>query len=373
MEAVEGLEVKEFKEKISVWTRNRILFFWALAQLGDSALPIKANFRLNRSRPKLQGRNDTVASSSQKSPRAFLTEEQIFSLDWKVEKLYRDPSEERTLCRHLTAFIKRVRCAEMNVTDRGLMVSFNSLRDLEEALAKFCTSASDTLAKLKKRRRAFTLLPSHGKATGSLQYSDKSCFRVVRIVQRGEGEPSPLLKVPQVPAQDLLCLVPNQVLPGQGSERSFHPANISCSLDRLPQHIHPSQDGREGSGRNETTGSTVVLGVEFQHHLPPVGSITGPVSPHCRAPWTSTSARAHPKQQTCQDWISKVALAQRYFLNRPQEAGDESASPKVDAAARRHSRAGRGNDQLDGAVQGRHDHWSNTEGAEGTYIFWGYG
>ena len=217
MEAVEGLEVKEFKDKISVWTRNRVVFFWALAQLGDSALPIKANFKFNRARPKLQGRNETAAQSSQKSPRAFLTEEQIFSLDWKVEKLYRDPSEERALCRHLTAFIKRVRCAEMNVTDRGLMVSFNSLRDLEEALAKFCTSASDTLAKLKKRRRAFTLLPSHGKATGSLQYSDKSFFRVVRIVQRGEGEPSPLLKVPKVPAQDLLSLVPNKVFPGQGS------------------------------------------------------------------------------------------------------------------------------------------------------------
>ena len=56
MEAVEGLEVKEFKDKISVWTRNRVVFFWALAQLGDSALPIKANFKFNRARPKLQGR-----------------------------------------------------------------------------------------------------------------------------------------------------------------------------------------------------------------------------------------------------------------------------------------------------------------------------
>ena len=92
MEAVEGLEVKVFKDRISVWTwtRNRVVFFWALAQLGDSALPIKANFKFNRARPKLQGRNETAAQSSQKSPRAFLTEEQIFSLDWKVEKLYRE-------------------------------------------------------------------------------------------------------------------------------------------------------------------------------------------------------------------------------------------------------------------------------------------
>ena len=95
--------------------------------------------------------------------------------------MYRDTSDEKALCRHLTAFIKGVRCAEMNVTQRGLVVSFHLVRfpnllgrsgnqttfhctsDLEEALAKFCTSLSNTPAKLEKRQRAFTLLPSHGR------------------------------------------------------------------------------------------------------------------------------------------------------------------------------------------------------------------
>ena len=163
MEKVGEVEVKEGREVTSLWWESRIIFFWALAQLGEEALPCKINFRFNQPRAKLQGGVPILSQTSKKSSRVSLTEEQIFSFDWKVEKLYRDRSDEKALCRHLTAFIKGVRCAEMNVTERGLVVTFSTLNDLEEALAKFCTSLSNTLAKLERRQRAFTLLPSHGK------------------------------------------------------------------------------------------------------------------------------------------------------------------------------------------------------------------
>ena len=158
------VEVKEGKEVTSLWWESKIIFLWALAQLGEEALPCKVNFRFKQPKAKLHGGGMPILSqTSKKSSRVFLTEEQIFSFDWKVEKVYRDRSEEKALCRHLTAFIKGVRCAEMNVTERGLVVSFHCLNDLEEALAKFCTTLSDTSEKLKKRQRAFTLLPSHGR------------------------------------------------------------------------------------------------------------------------------------------------------------------------------------------------------------------
>ena len=158
-----NVEVKEGREVTSLWWESRSVFLWTLAQLGEEVAPCKINFRFKQSGEKVQGGKRGSKLSSKKSSRVFLSEEQIFSFDWKVETLYRDRSDEKALCRHLTAFIKGVRCADMNVTDRGLVVTFNCLNDLEEALAKFCTSASNTLAKLERRQRAFTLLPSHGR------------------------------------------------------------------------------------------------------------------------------------------------------------------------------------------------------------------
>ena len=163
VEKVGEVEVQEGREVTSLWWESRVVFLWALAQLGEEALPCKINFRFKQPRAKLHGGVPILSQTSQKSSRVFLTEEQIFSFDWKVGKVYRDTSEEKALCRHLTAFIKGVRCAEMSVTERGLVVSFHCLKDLEEALAKFCTTLSNTSAKLEKRQRAFTLLPSHGR------------------------------------------------------------------------------------------------------------------------------------------------------------------------------------------------------------------
>ena len=125
MEKVGEVEVKEGREVTSLWWESRIIFLWALAQLGEEALPCKINFRFNQPRAKLQGGVPILSQTSKKSSRVSLTEEQIFSFDWKVGKVYRDTSEEKALCRHLTAFIKGVRCAEMSVTERGLVVSFH--------------------------------------------------------------------------------------------------------------------------------------------------------------------------------------------------------------------------------------------------------
>ena len=163
MEKVGEVEFKECREVTSLWWESRIAFLWALAQLGEEALPCKTNFRFTQPRAKVHEGRAILSQTSKKSSRVFLTEEQIFSFDWKAEKVYRDASDEKALCRHLTAFIKGVRCAEMNVTERGLVVSFHCRNDLEEALAKFCTSLSNTSTKLDKRQRAFTLLPSHGR------------------------------------------------------------------------------------------------------------------------------------------------------------------------------------------------------------------
>ena len=163
LEKVGEVEVKEGKDVTSLWWESRLVFLWALAQLGHEALPCKINFRFKQPRAKLRGGKEIMSQTSKKSSRVFLTEEQIFSFDWKVGKVYRDTTEEKALCRHLTAFIKGVRCAEMNVAERGLVVSFHCLNDLEETLAKFCTTLSNTSAKLEKRQRAFTLLPSHGR------------------------------------------------------------------------------------------------------------------------------------------------------------------------------------------------------------------
>ena len=163
VDKVGEVELKEGREVTSLWWESRIVFIWALAQLGEEALPCKVNFRFKQPKAKLLGGMPTLSQTSNKSSRVFLTEEQIFSFDWKVGKVFRDTTEEKALCRHLTAFIKGVRCAEMNVAERGLVVSFHCLNDLEETLAKFCTTLSDTSAKLEKRQRAFTLLPSHGR------------------------------------------------------------------------------------------------------------------------------------------------------------------------------------------------------------------
>ena len=260
------VEVKEGREVTSLWWESKIIFLWALAQLGEEALPCKVNFRFKQPRAKLHGGGMPILSqTSEKSSRVFLTEEQIFSFDWKVEKVYRDRSEEKALCRHLTAFIKGVRCAEMNVTERGLVVSFHCLNDLEEALAKFCTTLSNTSAKLKERQRAFTLLPSHGRVI--LIVVTLYCFfRVLWSLQCSQGEPSPLLQVPQVSAQDLLSLVSNQAFSDKGTERSLHPADLPCSLDRLPQHLHLAKEGGEVAGCLETYVS------DLRHHLSSVGS-----------------------------------------------------------------------------------------------------
>ena len=170
VEKVGEVEVQEGREVTSLWWESRVVFLWALAQLGEEALPCNTNFRFKQPRAKLHGGVPILSQTSQKSSRVFLTEEQIFSFDWKVGKVYRDTSEEKALCRHLTAFIKGVRCAEMSVTERGLVVSFHCLKDLEEALAKFCTTSSNTSAKLEKRQRAFTLLPSHGRVILFVQH-----------------------------------------------------------------------------------------------------------------------------------------------------------------------------------------------------------
>ena len=271
MEKVGEVEVVEGREVTSLWWESRIVFLWALAQLGAEALPCKINFRFKQPRPKVNGGKAILPQTSKKSSRVFLTEEQIFSFDWKVEKLYRDTSDEKALCRHLTAFIKGVRCADMNVTERGLVVSFHCLNDLEEALAKFCTSVSNTLEKLEKRQRAFTLLPSHGREILIV----KSCiffFRVLWSLQCSQGEPSPLLQVHQVSAQDLLSLVPNKAFFGEGTEGSLHPADLPCSLDRLPQHLHLAQERGEVTGCLETSASASESWFELQHHLPSVGS-----------------------------------------------------------------------------------------------------
>ena len=150
----------------ALWCQDRATFLRALVSLADTVVPSSLNFRFLQPRakaPRAQPARINCAMATALACRVFLTEEQIFSFDWKAEKLYRDNTGEKALSRHLTCFIKTVRCAEVAVTDSGLTVAFHCPADLEAALRQFCSSGTDSLAKLAAAGgRSFTLLPSRG-------------------------------------------------------------------------------------------------------------------------------------------------------------------------------------------------------------------
>jgi hypothetical protein len=110
-ESFGSLEV-EVRGRVEVaWWDSKLCLLKALVrvnQLPEKLVPSILNFQL-RQRPgtrKLQagGRRELGGAC-----RVFLTEEQLFSLDWKMEKLYRDNTPEKSLSRQLTNFIKTVR------------------------------------------------------------------------------------------------------------------------------------------------------------------------------------------------------------------------------------------------------------------------
>ena len=166
LEAWGRLEVEGRGKAVSLWCQDRATFLRALVSLADTVVPSSLNFRFLQPRTKAARAPPTrinCAMATALACRVFLTEEQIFSFDWKAEKLCRDNTSEKALSRHLTCFIKTVRCAEVAVTDSGLTVAFHGLADLEAALRQFCSSGTDSLAKLAATGgRSFTLLPSRG-------------------------------------------------------------------------------------------------------------------------------------------------------------------------------------------------------------------
>ena len=112
-ESFGSLEV-EVRGRVEVaWWDSKLSLLKALLrvnQLPEKLVPSILNFQL-RQRPgtrKLQagGRRELGGALA---GRVFLTEEQLFSLDWKTEKLYRDNTPEKSLSRQLTNFIKTVR------------------------------------------------------------------------------------------------------------------------------------------------------------------------------------------------------------------------------------------------------------------------
>ena len=71
VEKVGGVEVVEGREVTSLWWESRIVFLWALAQLGEEALPCKINFRFKQPRAKVNGRREIVPQTSKKSSRVL--------------------------------------------------------------------------------------------------------------------------------------------------------------------------------------------------------------------------------------------------------------------------------------------------------------
>ena len=85
-----------------------------------SVVPFKNPEELITSIKKITQQSKTVRTSDSRNNsvfakalacRVFLTEEQVFSLQWRDESLFRDNTRGKVLSRHLTAFLKTVRLA----------------------------------------------------------------------------------------------------------------------------------------------------------------------------------------------------------------------------------------------------------------------
>ena len=115
------MEMEVRGKVLMVWWNTKYNFLRALVNLGQFPMklvvPSSINFQYKKDVTSTFERKAGITIGNSPVGRVFLTEEQICSFHWKSENLYRDGSEEKSLSRHLTSFIKTVRSVNVRVNE----------------------------------------------------------------------------------------------------------------------------------------------------------------------------------------------------------------------------------------------------------------
>ena len=113
------MEMEARGNLLLLWWNNKYNFLRALVNLGQFparlVVPSSLNFQFKKEAVSTIQRKAGITTGNIPTRRVFLTEEQICSFHWKSENLYRDGSEEKSLSRHLTSFIKTVRLVNVRM------------------------------------------------------------------------------------------------------------------------------------------------------------------------------------------------------------------------------------------------------------------
>ena len=112
------MEMEVRGKVLMVWWNTKYNFLRALVNLGQFPMrlvPSSINFQYKKDVTSIFERKAGITIGNSPIRRVFLTEEQICSFHRKSENLYRDGTEEKSLSRHLTSFIKTVRSVNVRV------------------------------------------------------------------------------------------------------------------------------------------------------------------------------------------------------------------------------------------------------------------
>ena len=118
----------ELRGKLTVvWWNSKYKFLRALVNIGQFpvrlVVPSSRNFQFKKDVTSTAQRKVGITVGNFPIRRVVLTEEQICSFHWKTNNLYRDGSQEKSLSRHLTSFIKTVRSVNVRMKYSSCMES----------------------------------------------------------------------------------------------------------------------------------------------------------------------------------------------------------------------------------------------------------
>ena len=121
------MEVEVRGKLTVVWWNSKYKFLRALVNIGQFpvrlVVPSSRNFQFKKDVTSTAQRKVGITVGNFPIRRVVLTEEQICSFHWKTNNLYRDGSQEKSLSRHLTSFIKTVRSVNVRMKYSSCMES----------------------------------------------------------------------------------------------------------------------------------------------------------------------------------------------------------------------------------------------------------